>query len=222
MTTEATAPEQEDRPSRVRTTSFGPLQICYDDSVLEPRGWTALQSTWAAELLVDLPPGRVLELCSGAGQIGLLALHLSGRTGVLVDASPIACAWARHNARANDLAARVEIREGDVSHTLGATEYFPLVIIDPPWVPTDKVGTFPEDPVRSIDGGSDGLDVARRCLAVAASHLTPEGSALLQLGSTAQAQALAEWFDGPRSLPFRVDEVRPHEDRGVLVALSRS
>lgn len=206
----------------VTTCAFGPLQISYDTTVLEPRDWTAQQSSWAAELLADLPAGRVLELCSGAGQIGLLTLHLSDRCGVLVDADDSACAWARHNARAAGLTTRVEVRHADVSEALGPGEYFPFILIDPPWVPTAEVTTFPQDPVVAIDGGADGMDVAHRCLAVAAAHLTGPGRALLQLGTPAQADSLRSWLERPETPPLTVSQVRAHDERGVLVLLDRS
>ncbi|MBI2244007.1 MAG: methyltransferase, partial [Nocardioides sp.] len=65
MTTISHAPE---------TMGFGPLRITFDGRVLRPRPWTAAQSEWAAEILADAPAGPVLELCAGAGQIGLLAV----------------------------------------------------------------------------------------------------------------------------------------------------
>ena len=59
----------------VRTAEYGPLSIAYDHRVLEPRPWTAAQSRWVSALLESAPPGPVLEICSGAGHIGLLAVH---------------------------------------------------------------------------------------------------------------------------------------------------
>ena len=53
-------------------TRFGGLDIAYDATVLEPRGWTLAQSVVALDLEPALPPGAVLELCSGAGHIGLV------------------------------------------------------------------------------------------------------------------------------------------------------
>ena len=77
---------------------FGGLQIAYDARVLEPRSWTAMQSRWAAELVSDVPDARIVELCSGAGHIGLLAASLSGASLVCVDVDPVACAFAGANA----------------------------------------------------------------------------------------------------------------------------
>jgi release factor glutamine methyltransferase len=191
--------------------SFGSLTIEYDDTVLEPRPWVLLQSEWAAELLDTAPPGGVLELCTGAGHIGLAALVGNERDLVAVDADSDACAWARHNAEANGLADRVEVRHGRLEDAVRAGEKFVLVIADPPWVPRAEVERFPEDPVLAIDGGTDGLDVARACLDTAARALAPGGSLLLQLGTDDQAQALAdERF---------VEVERRRGERGIVVRL---
>ena len=78
--------------------TFGHLEIAYDSRVLTPRPWTQAQSAWAGERLAALPPGDVLELCSGAGHIGLLAVSGTSRHLVQVDASAAACELARANA----------------------------------------------------------------------------------------------------------------------------
>lgn len=197
-----------------RIMAFGPLAIEYDESVLRPRRWTVAQGRWGAALLPALPPGPVLELCAGAGQIGLLAVHGTRRTLVAVDASPTACAWARHNAASNGL--RAEVREAPLADALAPGERFPLVLADPPWVPHDDVGRHPDDPVTAIDGGPDGLDIARQCLDVAARHLLPEGIVLLQLGTNDQADGLQEDVDRV-GLAERSRYVVP--GRGVVVCL---
>ena len=199
--------------------SFGHLRIAFDDRVLRPREWTAAQSEWAAELSRTAPEGPVLELCAGAGQIGLLAVARSGRRLVCVDANAVACEFVRTNAAAAGIADRVEVRHGRLQDVLRPGELFPLVIADPPWVPQAETGRFPEDPLTAIDGGPDGLDIARACLAVIAGHLAPAGSALLQLGTQQQADRLATeepLTDGA----LVVAEVRTHE-RGVLVRIDR-
>jgi release factor glutamine methyltransferase len=194
---------------------FGTLDITYDARVLEPRPWTAEQSRWAAELLADLPPGPVLELCSGAGHIGLLTAALSRRPLVAVDIDPAACAFARRNATRAGL--HVDVREGPMDRVLAAGESFVLVTADPPWVRRADTGRFPEDPLLAIDGGVDGLDLARRCLGVADAHLTDSGSVLLQLGTEAQVAEIAAWAREHSRL--RVVESRPYGARGTVVRL---
>ncbi|MGA8992804.1 MAG: methyltransferase, partial [Nocardioidaceae bacterium] len=68
------------------TMGFGGLAIAFDDRVLRPRPWTLAQSAWAAELAATVPAGPALELCSGAGHIGLAFAATSGRRLVMVDA----------------------------------------------------------------------------------------------------------------------------------------
>ena len=168
--------------------AFGMLTISFDDRVLRPREWTAAQSEWAAEIARTAPDGTMLELCAGAGHIGLLA-------------------------------ARVEVRQGRLETAVREDEQFPVIIADPPWVPRDLTWQFPEDPLPAIDGGVDGLDVARACLAVVADHLAPGGSAVLQLGTRAQADTLRH-EPCLASGTLVVADVRQHV-RGVLVRVDR-
>lgn len=208
--------------TQASTIEFGPLTIAYDSRVLVPRQWTQMQSQWAADLLQQLPAGPVLELCTGAGHIGLLALALSGRTGVLVDIDPVAAAYARRNAEAAGLTQQVEVRLSPAEEALRSGEQFVMVLADPPWVPSGEVGRFPEDPLRAIDGGDDGLAIALTCLTVMGRCLTPEGYGLLQVGTPEQVHVVQEWLTRDDSPRLRVEATRAHEDRGVVVLLRRT
>lgn len=199
--------------------TFGPLTIAFDHRVLRPREWTLAQSEWAADLMVTAPGGPVLELCAGAGHIGLAAIASTDRRLVCVDSSAVACDYTRVNARAADMADRVEVREARLEAALTPDERFPIIIADPPWVPRASTGSFPEDPLSAIDGGPDGLGVARACLSVIADHLAARGSAVLQLGTRAQADAL-RGEPGFTGGTLAMAEVRQHE-RGVLVRIDR-
>ncbi|TCI97563.1 class I SAM-dependent methyltransferase [Aeromicrobium sp. IC_218] len=203
-----------------RTTSFGPLDIDFDDRVLEPREWTQAQSQWAADLLDEVPEGPVLELCAGAGHIGLLAVAASDRRLVMVDVNPVAVAYATANAERNGLADRVEVREGDMREVVAADERFALVVADPPWVRSSDLRRFPADPQLAIDGGDDGLDLARLCLDVIGGHLLPGGVAILQLGPEQHVPIAAELAEGrwPGLVP---GGVREHGERGCLLEVRR-
>ena len=195
---------------------FDGLQIEYDARVLAPRAWTAAQSRWAAELISTAPAGPVLELCAGAGHIGLLAVTLAPRPLVCVDNDAVACGFLRRNAAVAGIP--VDVREGPMHAVLGDDEQFAVIVADPPWVPTSDVGRFPEDPVSAIDGGDDGLDLARACLDVIDRHLVVDGSALLQVGPLDQARRVAELvasYDG-----LHVVAVRGYE-RGSLLQIDR-
>ncbi|MGN6250436.1 MAG: RsmD family RNA methyltransferase [Marmoricola sp.] len=199
----------------MHSTDFGGLRIEYDDTMLVPRAWTIAQSEWAAELLASVPAGPVLELCAGAGHIGLAAVRGSGRSWVAVDDNPSACAHLRRNAERAGLGHLVDVRAARLDRALAPEERFALVIADPPWVARGGIDAFPEDPAHTIDGGESGLEVARQCLDVVARHLLPGGAAILQLGSTEQVEAVASGL--PAHL--QVSAVRRHGDRGVLARL---
>lgn len=174
-----------------RVCRFGPLDIAYDERVLAPRGWTVEQSRWAARLATDAPAGSLLELCAGAGHIGLAAAVLADRDLVQVELHEQAAAFARANAATAGWGGRVQVRVARLEHALAPDERFPIVIADPPYLRSGDVGRFPEDPVLAIDGGEDGLAVIRTCLAVAARHLVAGGALLLQVAGPRQAEEVA-------------------------------
>ena len=202
------------------TLLFGELDIAYDERILTPRPWTLAQSHWASELLEDAPAGGVLELCAGAGHIGLHAVHRTARKLVLVDRDETACSYAQHNVVKAGRSGLCEVRQADLAEALQHDERFPIIIADPPWVPTASVGRFPEDPRGAIDGGPDGLDVTRACVQVIADHLSREGSAIVQLGSHAQSVMLADHVAERPDLDLRVVAQREFPG-GVLVRLVR-
>jgi methylase of polypeptide subunit release factors len=199
-----------------QVVDFGGLAIAYDDEILEPRPWTLAQAQWAQDVLAAAPDGPVLELCAGAGQIGLVVARATGRRLVQVDADEPACAYAERNAAAAGIDAEVRCR--DLEHAVADDERFALVLADPPYVPTDAVDDLPEDPDRAIDGGADGLDLARTCVRVAAGHLVHGGAVLLQLGGPDQAGTIAE---EAASLGLEAVETRTHGVDRSLVLLRR-
>jgi methylase of polypeptide subunit release factors len=173
---------------------FGGLDIAFDDRVLRPRPWTQEQARWAADLATRLPPGPVLELCCGAGQIGLAAVAGTDRSLVCVDLDPTAVEFTAKNAESAGLGRRTEVRRGRFQDVLRPHERFPLVIADPPWVESSETTRFPADPLLAMDG-----------------------EALLQLGSVDQVAAALSV--GPETL--RCLEVRCFEG-GVVARLAHS
>ncbi len=212
-------------------TPFAGIDIAYDERVLQPREWTQAQSQWAAELLPHLPPGDVLELCCGAGQIGLAAVAGSGRRLVAVDINPVAAHYASLNAtRAN---VSLSMRLGPMRQMVGASERFALIIADPPWVPSHATQQFPEDPRIAIDGGAQGMDLIDQCLDIITGHLLPAGAALLQVGpgpeqADAVAARVAGLLPGPSNdttpkhalTTLAVTEQR-HFERGTLLLIEQ-
>ncbi|MBV8221433.1 MAG: RsmD family RNA methyltransferase [Solirubrobacterales bacterium] len=160
--------------------SFGPLKILFDYRVLRPRRWTIVQAWWAARLAEELPGGSVLELCAGAGHIGLMAALLADRDLVQVDSDRTACRYARANAIAAGIGHRVDVRCAPLHRALVAGEKFPLIVADPPYLRSVDLARYPDDPRHAVDGGRDGLRVVRQCLDVVGAHLAGGGMCLLQ------------------------------------------
>jgi methylase of polypeptide subunit release factors len=198
-----------------RTTTFEGLEISYDGRVLAPRPWTALQSRWAAELASraasDAP---LLELYAGVGHIGLAAARMTGRPLVQVEIDPIACGFAVENAWRAGMAHCVSVRCAAVEQAMSATTECCVVLADPPYLPTADVQAFPHDPRLAVDGGTDGLEPARRCLVALAGSLDPGVPVLLQLRGQSQIDLLAGSL--PDGLVMQ-DSRCVADDRGVAL-----
>ena len=128
------------------------------------------------------PCAAVLDMGTGSGVCALAAAARGARV-VAVDVSPAAVRCARLNALLNDLAERVDVREGDLFAPVGP-ERFDLVLFNPPFL----IGA-PKDH-RDAAWRSD--DAARRFAAGLGEHLEPHGAALVLLSSFGDACALFE------------------------------
>lgn len=165
---------------------FGGLTLAIDPGVYVPRPQTEELARRAIALLPG--SGRAVDLCTGCGAIAALLRAAAPTARVVgVDLDPVAVTCARRNGVAavvGDLAA--PLRPG-----LGAD----VVTAVAPYVPTAALDLLLSDvrdhePVRALDGGTDGLAVVRRIVVEAATLLRPGGHLLVELGGD-QPEALA-------------------------------
>ena len=153
-----------------------------DARVLVPRPET---EDLAEAALAALPEGgAALDLGTGSGCIAVsLALGRAGARVTAVDASPDALAVARENGAA--LGATVEWLLGDLYDAVPAGRRFDVVVSNPPYVPSGELAGLAREvrrePALALDGGPDGLDVLRRVVAGAPSHLLPGGALLVEI-----------------------------------------
>lgn len=158
-----------------------------DRRALIPRPETELL---VEQCLARLPQTatRFLEIGPGSGVIAVSLLAERPALGaVAIELSPEAVALTRENANALGVAARLELRQGDLFAPLRTGECFDLLVANPPYVPSGALATLqPEvrdhDPRIALDGGSDGLALLRRLIAGAPSAIVPGGLLALEIG----------------------------------------
>jgi len=132
-------------------------------------------------------PKRVLDLGTGPGTLLLAALdQWPEATGLGVDASEDALAYARRNARG-----RAEFRRGDWAE--GIDERFDLVLCNPPYVEAGAglpPGVARWEPEAALYAGADGLAAYRALAPQLPRLLGPGGIACLEIGA-GQAAAVS-------------------------------
>lgn len=153
-------------------------------------------------------PKRILELCTGSGCLAiLLARRFAGARVSATDISSDALDVAEHNILLHHLADRMELRQGDL---FGAVEgeRFDLIVANPPYEPAALCdGLSPElkhEPRLALDGGVDGMDLVRRIVREARSHLTPQGVLAIELGGL-RPLLTEEFPDSPFDWPEHAD-----------------
>lgn len=178
--------------------AFDGLRVAVDPGVFVPRQRTSYLVELAAETLTAIAgPVTVLDLCCGSGALGL-ALARRHPDVVLhaTDNDPVAVACATRNltpvggfAYAGDLDAPVPAAlRGQVD----------VILANVPYVPTAAVALMPpesrdHEPLGTVDGGTDGLDVLRRVADLAPLWLRGGGSVFSEV-SDAQAEDAAAAF----------------------------
>lgn len=142
-------------------------------------------------------PWRILDLGTGSGAIALsLASELPGADVTATDLSQAALQIANENADRLPQGEKVRFLHGDLFGPI-AGERFDLVVSNPPYVARRDVATLPpelaHEPEMALFAGEDGLDVIRRLVAEAGSHLSPGGWLLIEL-SPEQVGTVEQWL----------------------------
>ncbi len=166
------------------------LRIPVDPGVFVPRRRTEHLVREAAALA--RPGAVVVDLCCGSGALGLaLATAVEG---VELHAADVEVAAVRC-ARRNLAGVGGSVYEGDLYEPLppGLRGRVEVLLANVPYVPSGDIGLLPaearlHEPLVALDGGTDGLDVARRVLAEAPVWLASGGHLLFE---TSEQQAPA-------------------------------
>ncbi|MHB1844888.1 MAG: peptide chain release factor N(5)-glutamine methyltransferase [Deltaproteobacteria bacterium] len=162
-----------------------------------------------------------LDLCAGTGCVGLsLLAERPALRVVAVELSVEAVALARDNAQALGLAARYELRTGDLFAPIEPGERFAIIAANPPYVPTPELATLsPEvrdhDPRLALDGGPDGLSLIRRIAALGPGLLLTGGLLALEIGD-GQGSPVRALLEGAGLSRVRVERDLARQDRLAL------
>jgi release factor glutamine methyltransferase len=193
---------------------FCGLRIVVDAGVFVPRRRTEFLVEQAAALART--GSVVVDLCCGSGAVAAaLAAEVAGIELHAADIDPAAVRCARRNLPG------VPVHEGDLFDALpdrlrGRVD---VLVANVPYVPSDAIALMPpeardHEPQVALDGGTDGLDVARRVVTTAPEWLVPGGSVLFE---TSEAQS------GPAVDLLRAAGLTPRvasdDDRGATVVV---
>ena len=153
-------------------------------SPAEQRGRVGEGAGWTTIDLIDVGTG------SGAVAIAVSA-HAPGVHVIATDISPDALEVARENARAYGVSEHIRFIQSDL--LAGVDARARVITANLPYVTVEEIEALPpeiqsHEPRVALDGGTDGLALVRRLLTQLDAHLTPDGSAFFEIGSS-QGQA---------------------------------
>ncbi len=158
-------------------TEFLGCKIDLSKKPLTPRPETEF---WVERELQQIKKGKVLDIFSGSGCIGIAVL----KRGLLCDISDIdlkAIQQIRKNLKINNVTGKV-IASNIFSNIKGVYNY---IFANPPYIPTarsDKIqkSVLKYEPKKALFGGGDGLFYIKKFLKEAKSRLNPGGSIFME------------------------------------------
>ncbi len=131
---------------------------------------------------------RVLDLCTGSGNLAVtLALEL-GAWAAATDVSFDALAVARRNVQRHK--ARVDLVQCDLAGAVGGR--FDLIVANPPYIPLHEIPALQREvrdhePHAALAGGETGVEFYRRIVPEAERLLAPGGWLIVEIGYQGEA-----------------------------------
>jgi release factor glutamine methyltransferase len=172
---------------------FG-LDFEVTSDVLIPRPETELVVEKALDWLERHPNLRsAIDVGTGSGCITIsLASRIRDLNLTSTDISPKALEIAKRNAEKYSVADRIDFHCCDLFPSIEKS--FDLIVANLPYIPTGKMKALPifgREPTVALDGGSDGLDLLRRLIALAPKKISPGGLILLEIESSKGKETLS-------------------------------
>lgn len=166
--------------------TFYGLEFAVTPAVLIPRPETEHLVDEAVAWAQEGAAPFIVDVGTGSGCIAvLLARRLPQARIVAVDVSEAALDVARRNVERHGVAQRVDLQKGILLDRV--EKPVDLIVANLPYI-SDSEWTVVDDavkwyePVTALRGGPDGLDLIRRLLRQATTHLRPGGALILEIG----------------------------------------
>ncbi len=170
---------------------FWGLEFCVNAHTLIPRPETELAVELAVKCAREIQQKtrhvRILDLGCATGCLLISILHeVKAASGIGVDINPEAVKLAARNAQNLGVEARADFLCMDWGGEL--VEIFDIIVSNPPYIRSGDIeGLMPEvsgyEPVRALDGGTDGLDEYRKIIPQARRLLSEKGVLILEIGA---------------------------------------
>ena len=187
---------------------FWSLEFQVGPGVLIPRPDS---ETLIEEALRQFPdrsaPLRIVDLGTGSGALLIAALsEFPNATGIGLDSSAEALAWAKLNATAH-APGRAQMRLADWHDA--PDNSFDLILSNPPYIPGADIEKLEaevrlHEPRAALDAGPDGLDAYRALAGLLPRLLRPGAIAILEIG-IGQAALVEPLFPGLELLRIAPD-----------------
>ena len=188
---------------------LGDFRFRVDERVIVPRSYFAeLLMEGMSPWVVDAETvTSALDMCTGSGCLAILMAHTFPNARIdAADLSPAALDLAASNLLDYGLDQQIRLIETDLFSALNDDRY-DIIICNPPYVTAEAMAALPaeyrHEPTLALAAGDDGLDIVRRLLADAASHLTEQGLLFVEVGHNAELVEAAfpdlplTWIDAP-------------------------
>lgn len=191
-------------------TEFMGLGFKLTPDVFIPRPETEIlvETTLNMVKLLNCQTAKLLDIGTGSGCIAVsLAKSLPNANLTATDISHRAIEVAKENAKLNKVSITFIQSDLFTEDGIRTTDY-DMIISNPPYIPSAEIGRLqPElkyEPRIALDGGKDGLEIYRRIINDAPSHLKDGGLLMMEMGF-GQKDAIENIFQ--KSGNFKIIEV---------------
>ena len=171
------------------------LEFLTAPGALIPRRETELLGTEALRLLAELtattPAPKVLDLCTGSGNLAVAVANRHPTVEVwAADLEQAALDVAAANARQHQVSSRVHFVRGDLFGALEGAQapQFDLIMCNPPYLTSRHAQNMPREiggsePVAAFDGGPFGVAITLRLIRETPQYLRHGGWLCFEMGA---------------------------------------